>query len=355
MSSNSCNSCRNASIKGLRLNERKPDDQRQLDEQTKLMNTVAKEKVQNPTLMQWLEQGKIGPATKDKQGRNIIQHIIYNGTTPDELKSFLQQLKQQFPNQEVANEEIAKVLNTPDNSRKNTAKESVKDTAFIGAVGTLGEKRDKEPIELVDILFENGARPSLEERKRSLLYCVKLSSVETSETHSGIALFKHLVHKFQELDTPLDQATARAVASAAARTGNDDLMQYILEHPDMFSVDAASKDKKGNTLLHSAASGDRDNAHIVDLLLTKFNSPAGYINQINEKGESPLHVAVRHASLGSVRALIKAGANIHLKNQDGKTPLDIVNDLIVQQPANKCFVAIRKKLQEAATSSVPID
>lgn len=359
MSASSCLGCKNASIKGSRVNEHgqhedemldQRDDQsteeRPLDPQTKLMNTAAKG-VKAPTFLQWLEQGKISPAAKDEQGRTAIQHIIYNGTTAGELKTFLQQLKQQFPDQEIADQEVAEILNTPDNLPRPS-------TAFIGAVERMGEKRDKEPIELVDILFENGAKPSLAERKRSLLYCIKLSDLETSETHSGIELFKHLAQKFQALKMPLDQATALAVAGAATLAGNDDLMQYILEHPAIFPIDAASEGEKGNTLLHAAAIGGKNSTHVIDLLLAKFSSPADYIDRVNKKGETALHVGVKHGSLDAVRALVKAGANIHLKAQDGNTPLDMVNGLIEQEPTD-VLRAIKRILQLAANRSDAIN
>jgi hypothetical protein len=363
LSLSSCLGCRNASTKRPRSHkdvDPKPDERDDrstkkppLDAQTKLMNAVAKGQVNTSALIQLLEQKKVDPIAKDEQGRNVIQNIIHHGTTPDELNVILQQLKQQFPNQEVANQEIAKILNTPDNCPRPN-------TAFIGAVEKMGEKRNENPIKLVDILFENGARPSPKERKRGLLYCIKLSGLETDETNSGIALFKHLAQKFQELDAPIDQATALAVASAAARTGNDVLMQYILEHPALFPLDAASKDKKGNTLLHYAAVGNgkgQGSQEVIKLLLRQLGgSNAAYINQVNNEGETALYVAAKQALNiqglhRNVEALLKKGAKVRQED------INMVEDLLKQQPDNQALRVIHRKLTQSfnPTPAIPLD
>jgi len=362
LSFNSCLGCRNASTKSPQyhkygdkkwgLGNDQSTEKPPLDPQTKLMNAVAKGQVDTSTLIQLLEQRKIVPTAKDEQGRNAIQHIIYNGTTPDELKAFLQQLKQQFP-EKLANQEMAKLLNTPDNlPRPNTA--------FIGAVEKMGEKRDEKFIELVDILFEHGARPSPKEQKRGLLYCIKLSGGETDETNSGVALFKHLAQKFQELDAPIDQATALAIASAAALAGNDDLMQYILEHPALFPLDAASKDKKGNTLLHYAAVSNgkgQGSQEVIKLLLSQLGgSNPAYINQVNNKGETALYVAAKQGlniqgSHKNVEALLKKGAKVCQED------INMVEDLLKQQPDNQALRVVHGKLTQSfnPTPAIQLD
>lgn len=355
VSFNSCLACKNNIHQGNRSypsKQKEKFDQSDepskitppLDVQTQLMDAVAEGQIAKSSFIQLLEQGKILPTAKDGQGRSTIQHIIYQGTAPEDLNAILEQLKKQFPDQEVANQEIAKVLNTPDNSSR-------KDTAFIAAVEKMGEKRDEAFIRLVDILYKNGAQPGVTEQKRSLLYCIKLSDLETAETKSGVALFNYLVQKFQHSKMPLDLVTARAVASAAAQVGNNDLVKSILENPAIFPINAATEDEKGNTLLHDAASGNKNGAHVIQLLLEQANLPEGYINQINRAGETALHVAVRQGSLAAVRMLIANKAvNIGLKNQVGQTPFDLTQDLINQQPLNDRLVAIKKIFQRSSRS-----
>lgn len=347
MSSNACLGCKNPFINnfqdGYKL-QRELLKQRDgqfpsdgpLDAQTKLLNAVAKGQVSNSTLIQLLEQKKIDPTAKDEQGRNIIQNSIYNGATPEQLKIILEQLKQQFPHQEAADQELAQLLNTPDNSSR-------KDTAFIVAVEKMGEKRDKNYIEMVDILLGNGAKPSLEERKRGLLYCIKLSALETSETNSGMELFQHLAQKFQELAIPIDQATALAIASAAASAGNEDLMRCILEDPVGFPIDAASEDGKGNTLLHYAAAGNgkgQGSQEIIKLLAQLDESNPDYINCVNKQGETALYVALKQELLKNVLALLKVGVKVR------SADMAILEELSQKYPNNRNWRIIQNKLAQ---------
>lgn len=365
VSFSACNSCRNTSqghkspegttsknlsYKHLELGLH-GQPQLPLDKQTQLMNKIGPSQINTANLMKLIEREKISPTAKDGQGRNIVQNVIYHGTTPEELESVLQKLQEQFPNKNVAKQEIAKLLNTPDHS-------TTPQTAFMYAVESAGQQRNdnKKFLGLVDVLLQNGVKPSQEEQKRGLLYCVRLSCLETSETSVGMDFFEDLAKNFQTNDLPLDEATALAVASAVARAGNDDLMKYILEHPDTFPVSAASKDKQGNTLLHYAASGNKNGEHVMKVLLANLNSPFdNYINETNEEGKTALHIAIQKGEVpNNVRALIKAGANIHLKTKNEPTPLELAKGLLEKEPTNNYRAAIIRFLQppSARTNSV---
>ena len=47
-------------------------------------------------------------------------------------------------------------------------------------------------------------------------------------------------------------------------------------------------------------------------------------------GETPLHFVVQHPSLSDVRLLIEQQADVKIKNNAGKTPLDIVEEIIAK-------------------------
>jgi hypothetical protein len=280
----------------------------------------------------------------DEQGRNVVQNAIHCDIGPKGLRNLLNQLNQLDPGK------VPDILNKPDNTGKNTRDNtSFGDTAFIDAIEKTGEKRDKKFIEeLVDVLLENGAKPTLEEWKRGLLYCAKLGSLETDETNSGVELFKCLAQKLPNLGTHMDQATAQAVACEVAQAGNEKLMRYMLENPAIFPINVADKDKEGNNLLHHAASASRNGAEeLIKLILAKLgSSTVDYINQPNEKGQTPLQVAARLGLLGVVRALLKAGA----KKTEVEKIVNELSGLLREQPDNPRLRAILTILQRVATS-----
>ena len=45
-----------------------------------------------------------------------------------------------------------------------------------------------------------------------------------------------------------------------------------------------------------------------------------------QSGSTALHWAVRHGKMGEVKALLKAGAVVAIKNTHGKTAVDLVSD-----------------------------
>ncbi len=47
------------------------------------------------------------------------------------------------------------------------------------------------------------------------------------------------------------------------------------------------------------------------------------VNERDEKGRTPLHIAARHGNSEAVTALVNSGANSKAKTKDGKTPFDL--------------------------------
>lgn len=91
-------------------------------------------------------------------------------------------------------------------------------------------------------------------------------------------------------------------------------------------MSASLTDKEGNTALHAACMAN--NLDIVKLF-TRDSRTAQFfgITQANKKGDTPLHVAVRHGHVSVVRELIGSGTDFDfsLRNKAGKRALDLAN------------------------------
>ncbi|CAN0442608.1 unnamed protein product, partial [Ectocarpus fasciculatus] len=112
----------------------------------------------------------------------------------------------------------------------------------------------------------------------------------------------------------------RAVV-VAARSGHADVLKALLDK-DSSQVDAT--DNRGWAALHWTADVDGpvgDSGEAVRVLLGAGADVN--VKATNKPCHTPLHVAVgrRIASGGTIRALLKGGANIHARARRGHTPL----------------------------------
>lgn len=89
-------------------------------------------------------------------------------------------------------------------------------------------------------------------------------------------------------------------------------------------------DDLGNSpLMHACANGHDPSAR----MLIKAGAFAG---RVNSRGETGLHLAARHGSLGCIRELLAASCPVNCADQRGLTPILIasitnqVNDIVVQ-------------------------
>jgi ankyrin repeat protein len=73
-------------------------------------------------------------------------------------------------------------------------------------------------------------------------------------------------------------------------------------------------------------------------------------NVPDNHGEMPMHLAAHAASLETVDALIRAGANVNARNFDARTPLDVA--LTLRSPAR---AALAKRLHDAGAAAVEAD
>lgn len=106
---------------------------------------------------------------------------------------------------------------------------------------------------------------------------------------------------------------------------------------------------KGNSVLHIAAVKDYN--EIVELILKHARDLLGsteFDNFVNtrttSKGNAPLHIAAQYGSLKVVKSLLEYGATYNIKNKEGKTPIDLcqnVDTINLLKLAGKTFESSR--------------
>jgi ankyrin repeat protein len=105
----------------------------------------------------------------------------------------------------------------------------------------------------------------------------------------------------------------RALLSCATQTGNASMLKLLLERSEhnVVAADINALDEDGRTLLWSAAK--RQNTHVMELLLTK--------------DEVTLRLLVQRGEGSLVRVLLKAGYNVDIRDNLGRSALHIATIL----------------------------
>lgn len=107
--------------------------------------------------------------------------------------------------------------------------------------------------------------------------------------------------------------------SIAISSDDHDIIKHLIEAgSNLYSLD-----RQGNGLLHGLRSSE-EHLQWADLLISKGLS----LDAPNAIGNTPLHEAVIKISPLLVEHFIASGANIHLKNKDQKTALNMAHDTL---------------------------
>lgn len=103
----------------------------------------------------------------------------------------------------------------------------------------------------------------------------------------------------------------------AVQTGIIQIVDLLI----VYGADYYHIDNKGNTLLHHSVVSHENDVDITERILSLGLD----INSQNNEGETTLHIACIWENSDAVKILLKHGANIDIKDTDGKTPGDYFN------------------------------
>ena len=113
----------------------------------------------------------------------------------------------------------------------------------------------------------------------------------------------------------------QTVLSLATIMGNKDIVEILVNNP---AIDLNKKDCAYNsTALHYAAIEGKKLNKVSYLLI----DAGADVNSLDYLGSTALHHAVSKANIPLVKELINKGADTNIKNNKGKTALDLIEDI----------------------------
>lgn len=130
------------------------------------------------------------------------------------------------------------------------------------------------------------------------------------------------------------------VLYVAVRESDLELIEHLLDEWKV-PLDVNWKNKYGTTILHMAAFQDQ-----VDILSYLVEKKRVDVNIADDYGQTPLHSAALGNAQKSCEYLIKRGANMVLKDKNGKSPVDEASDALL-------FEYLNEELQKRTRRSVP--
>jgi ankyrin repeat protein len=150
-------------------------------------------------------------------------------------------------------------------------------------------------------------------------------SLWSSAAHGDLAETRHLLTKNNVKVNEIGYASLTPIMVATSN-GFDDVVQVLLEHNA--NINHISGD--GSKLIHLAAGapwakGRNTGATLRHLIEIAKTDPRVDINARVEGGDTPLSIAVRAGTFDALEQLLHSGANPHVQDVNGKTPLFLAN------------------------------
>lgn len=154
-----------------------------------------------------------------------------------------------------------------------------------------------------------------------------------------------------------DKKTLKGKRNKDSSTDRLSLRQSLVEGLLSAGVDVNHYNKDGNTVLMSFVARlpeDDDFTKQCAIFKTLIDSGA-YIDARNRSGETALHIAVRTGRKLATRTLVQAGANVHVRDGEGRSVLDVADIKILHAKDVKKyahFEAIRAWLSGTTANAV---
>ena len=120
--------------------------------------------------------------------------------------------------------------------------------------------------------------------------------------------------------------TAAALWQAVSEMDEETAAEIL----DAFPEYIRGTDEHGRTLLHHAARQGRDDRDAGETIQMLIDHDAD-VDAMDKKGQSPLHVAAKLGLPNVASLLLEAGANAHVEDQDGHTPLVVAEQFRIDQ------------------------
>ena len=187
------------------------------------------------------------------------------------------------------------------------AKDKDHQTPLLSAAS--GETYQKE---VISYLISQGAHVNIQTKssRQSALHAI----AEKGDKDNTEALLK-----IKGAKVDLKNSQGRTALHLAAGKNHIETVEVLLNH----RASVKAKDAQKNTPLHSVFVNDvKDNSKIVDLLLSKGTN----VNAKNKKGDTPLHLLLKTTNSipekrSTLEKLLNKGAQINARNKFGETPL----------------------------------